>query len=151
MASYWYSLAWVLFFFSLFTICVFIITRGKSKRIKRVIFASLLLAFVGGVFNLTVVGLNQGKMPVNIKSGGEENEAFFEKEIANSSSHTKLSADTRLPLLADHIYIPFYVPFFGRFLSILSIGDVFYFTGVIIILITQLAANLTRSLARKRD
>ncbi len=145
MTSYWYSLAWTSFFFSLFTILVLISALKESQKIKRVLLASLLLAFVGLVFNMTVMGLNQGKMPVNIKSGGEENEAYFEEQIINSSRHTKLSSDTRLPLLADNIYVPFYVPYIGHIISILSIGDVFYIIGVIVILSIQFAMAIMRT------
>ncbi len=91
----------------------------KNRALLR--FWLLMVAFssglmtIGGLSNFAVCLVNEGKMPV------------LTEDVGDSPEHCVLTEKSRLPMLADRIYIP--RPFGGW--RIASIGDALIIIGIL--------------------
>jgi len=82
-----------------------------------------LLLSIGVILNFLVIILNGGSMPVDTR---HMSFSIIEK-IQQSVTHTVLTSGTKLPWLADIIYIPWPTR------QMLSLGDIFLSIGVFIL------------------
>jgi len=93
---------------------------------------SMILVFIGTLFNFLVIILNGGKMPVSadgLKSAGllENLQMLLDKKII---THTLIDSTTKLRILGDVIAIPEPYPL----AKMISIGDIFLALGVFLFL-----------------
>ena len=86
----------------------------------------VLVLMLGACMNITVMCMNDYKMPV-LTEGGQMN-------VGEDERHSIMTPNTTLPLLCDHIIV--YTPLLvGEKILAISMGDIFASMGVIIMLL----------------
>lgn len=98
---------------------------------------------LGWFLNALVIWANSGKMPVDLEQAKRIGEAVEPLINGTSFKHIALTAETKLPFLADFIYKPIIVT------RVISIGDIFVMLGTF--LLVQRIMNKPISLIRLRE
>ncbi len=111
----------------LFAVCILMFIN-KNKTLWGLGVFSL-----GSIMNSIVMMFNNNKMPVSRELLHKLNDIDFFKYLETSKKHVMMDESTQLSFLADTIYVP---GSSGKWLRIVSIGDIFIFIGVLVILIS---------------
>ncbi|MGE5703601.1 MAG: DUF5317 domain-containing protein [Clostridia bacterium] len=98
---------------------------------------------IGWLLNALVIWANQGRMPVDLEQAKKVDFPIEQLIAGTDYKHILLTAETKLPFLADFIYKPFY------FERVISIGDLFIILATF--LLVQRIFNKPISLIRLRE
>jgi hypothetical protein len=99
---------------------------------------------LGLLLNFLAIAANGGYMPVpleNLARAGMSHRAELLRARGHLSNSTVLTSETRLPFLADILFVPSFLPFSNVF----SIGDVFIGIGAFILVMQAMQSE------RKQD
>ncbi len=94
---------------------------------------------LGTLMNSLVMMLNNNRMPVSRELLMKIKDVDFFSYLETSTKHVMMDEFTRLYYLGDIIYVPYTS---GEFLRIVSIGDIFIFIGMLVILISIIAKTV---------
>ena len=129
-------LAFVIQFGSIFLFPKFLLVAVQLSYFLLLVFVFLnrtksgfVLMALGIAFNLLVMMVNGGRMPVEVEAARSLDPELLPALLAGQyGKHIAMSSSTHLNILGDFIYLRFPYPH----PTIISIGDVFFSVGMII-------------------